>query len=80
MAWFLGLILFDIIDIYWIEKLGTKAVAGVASAGFIIWTLYAFMQITGFGCAALVSQFDGAGKRIYAWQAVTQSSWLSLIQ
>jgi putative MATE family efflux protein len=78
MAGFLGLILFDIIDIYWIEKLGTKAVAGVASAGFIVWTLYAFMQITGSGCASLVAQFDGAGKRRYAWQAVTQASWLSL--
>lgn len=79
MAGFLGLILFDIVDIYWIEKLGTNAVAGVASAGFIVWTLYAFMQITGSGCASMVAQFDGAGKRKYAWEAVTQASWLSLI-
>ncbi|MEW6710836.1 MAG: MATE family efflux transporter [Candidatus Riflebacteria bacterium] len=79
MAGFLGLILFDIIDIYWIEKIGTKAVAGVASAGFIVWSLYALMQITGAGCASLVAQFEGAGKRRYAWQAVVQSSWLSVI-
>lgn len=79
MAGFLGLILFDIIDIYWIEKLGTKAVAGVASAGFIVWTLYAFMQITGSGCASLVAQFEGAGKRRYSWQVINQSAWLSLI-
>lgn len=79
MGGFLGLILFDIVDIYWIEKLGTNAVAGVASAGFIVWALYSLMQITGSGCAALVAQFDGAGKRRYAWQAVTQASWLSLI-
>jgi Na+-driven multidrug efflux pump len=49
MAGFVGLILFDIVDIYWIEKLGTKAVAGVASAGFIVWALYSFMQVTGSG-------------------------------
>lgn len=79
MAGFLGLILFDIVDIYWIEKLGTNAVAGVASAGFIVWALYSLMQITGSGCASMVAQFDGAGKRRYAWQAVTQATWLSLI-
>ncbi len=79
MAGFLGLILFDIVDIYWIEKLGTNAVAGVASAGFIVWALYSLMQITGSGCASMVAQFDGAGKRRYAWQAVTQASWLSLL-
>ena len=79
MAGFLGLILFDIVDIYWIEKLGTGAVAGVASAGFIVWALYSLMQVTGAGCASLVAQFDGAGKKRYAWEAVTQASWLSLI-
>ena len=78
MAGFVGLILFDIVDIYWIEKLGTKAVAGVASAGFIVWALYSFMQVTGSGCASLVAQFNGAGKRRYAWQAITQSTWLSI--
>jgi putative MATE family efflux protein len=78
MTGFIGLILFDLIDIYWIEKLGTRAVAGVASAGFIVWTLYSFMQITGSGCASLVARFDGAGKRRYAWQAIIQSSWLSI--
>ncbi len=76
---FLGLILFDIIDIYWIEKLGTRAVAGVASAGFIVWSLYSIMQVTGAGCSSLVAQFHGAGRRRRAWEAVVQSSWLSML-
>lgn len=76
---FLGLIAFDIIDIYWIEKLGTRAVAGVASAGFIVWSLYSIMQITGAGCSSLVAQFHGAGRRRRAWEAIVQSSWLSLL-
>lgn len=74
---FLGLVLFDIADIYWIEKLGTRAVAGVASAGFIVWTLYSLITVTGAGCAALVSQFHGAGKRNRAWEVIIQSTWLS---
>ena len=76
---FLGLIAFDLIDIYWIEKLGTRAVAGVASAGFIVWSLYSIMQITGAGCSSLVAQFHGAGRRRRAWEAIVQSSWLSLL-
>lgn len=76
---FLGLILFDIIDIYWIEKLGTRAVAGVASAGFIVWSLYSIMQVTGTGCSSMVAQFHGAGHRRRAWEAIVQSSWLSLL-
>ncbi len=79
VAGFLGLIVFDIADIYWIEKLGTDAVAGVASAGFIVWALYSFMSITGAGCSSLVSQFHAAGKMRRSWEAIVQSSWLSLI-
>lgn len=79
IAGFLGLILFDIIDIYWIEKLGTNAVAGVASAGFIVWALYSFISITGAGCSSLVAQFNGAGKRRRAWEAIVQSTWLSIM-
>ena len=36
LSGFMGLILYDIIDIYWIGKLGSDAVAGVAAAGFIV--------------------------------------------
>lgn len=78
VAGFLGLMLFDIVDIWWIEKLGTRAVAGVASAGFIVWALYSVMAITGSGCASLVSQFHGANRRRRAWEAIVQSTWLSL--
>lgn len=78
VAGFLGLIAFDITDIYWIEKLASDAVAGVASASFIVWMLYSVITITGAGCASLVSQFHGGGKRRRCWEAIVQSSWLSL--
>ena len=47
---FLGLILFDFIDIYWIEKLGSIAVAAVASAGFILGAVYSLIMIPTSGC------------------------------
>lgn len=73
---FIGLILFDFIDIYWIEKLGATAVASVASAGFIIGAIYSFIMIPSSGCSALVAQFYGAGMRKCCWEVIIQSSWL----
>ncbi len=75
---FLGMILFDVANIFWIGRLGSKAVAGLASSGFVIWTLYAVMQITVSGAASLISQFKGAGKQESAREVVTQATWLSL--
>lgn len=76
---FLGLILFDFIDIFWIEKLGSQAVASVASAGFIIGSVYSLMMIPSSGCSALVSQFYGAGMRSRCWEVIIQSSWLGFL-
>ena len=76
---FLGLILFDFIDIFWIEKLGTKAVAAVASAGFILGAIYSVIMIPCSGCSSLVAQFYGAGMRSRCWQVIIQSSWLGFL-
>lgn len=75
---FLGLIAFDFIDIVWIEKLGNTAVAAVASAGFIIASIYSLMQITSAGCSSLVAQFYGANSKSRCWHTVIQSTWCSL--
>ncbi len=76
---FLGLILFDFIDIFWIEKLGAVAVASVASASFIIGSIYSLMLIPSTGCSSLVAQFYGAGMRKRCWEVIIQSSWLGFV-
>lgn len=76
---FLGLILFDFIDIYWIEKLGSIAVAAVASAGFILAAVYSLIMIPTSGCSSLVAQFYGAGMRSRCWEVIIQSSWLGFV-
>lgn len=73
---FLGLVLYDFIDIFWLGKLGTTAVASVASAGFLIGSIYSVMHIPNVGCTALVAQFYGAGMRKNAWEVAIQSTWL----
>ena len=60
---FLGIILFEAIDIFWIGKLGPNAVAAVGGASFLLWTLYALMNLTNTGTATLIAQFWGAGDR-----------------
>lgn len=76
---FLGLILFDFIDIFWIEKIGSEAVAAVASAGFIIASIYSIIQIPATGCTSLVAQFYGAGMRKRCWDVAVESTWLGFL-
>jgi putative MATE family efflux protein len=78
MGGFLGVILFDIVDIFWIARLGPDAMAGVASASFIVWTIYAVMQTTCSGCNSLVAQAFGAKDEATAHRVTVEASWLSL--
>ncbi len=43
---FLGLILFESADVYWIGKLGSKHVAAMGAAFFLEWLLYALMNLS----------------------------------
>ncbi|MDD3001751.1 MAG: MATE family efflux transporter [Candidatus Riflebacteria bacterium] len=79
LSGFLGLILFDVVDIYWIEKLGGDALSGVAAAGFIVWSLYSVMNITSGGAASLIAQYHGAQDREKAWDTVIQAVSFSLL-
>jgi putative MATE family efflux protein len=79
LSGFLGLILFDVVDIFWIEKLGNAAVAGVAAAGFIVWSLYSVMHITNGGAASLVAQYHGANDQEKAWDAIVQAFSFSMV-
>ena len=78
LSGFLGLILFDVVDIYWIEKLGGDALSGVAAAGFIVWSLYSVMNVTGGGAASLIAQYNGAKDKEKAWDTAVQAVSLSI--
>jgi len=74
----LGFILFDAINIFWVGKLGTPALAGVASAAFLTWAVYAAMQATTAGANSLIAQFFGAGRAGDARRVAVEAAWLSL--
>lgn len=75
---FLGFILFDAVNIFWVGRLGTPVVAGVASAAFLTWAVYAAMNATTVGTNTLVAQFFGAGRREEALRVAAEAAWLSV--
>jgi putative MATE family efflux protein len=75
---FLGLILFETADIFWIGRLSSQAVAAVGAAAFLEWLIYDLMTATSTGCGTLVSQFFGAQSE-ERFNVVRESFWLSLI-
>lgn len=76
---FLGQILFEIVDIYWIGKLGGEVIAAVAAAAFWHWTTFAIMNVTTTGAASLVAQYYGSNDIRSRFQVIKESFWLSLI-
>ncbi len=76
---FLGLILFESADIYWIGKIGTKAQAAVAASSFVHWGVFTLMNFTTIGCMALVGRFFGAKNHQDQFQVIKESFWLSLL-
>ncbi|KAF0125278.1 MAG: putative multidrug resistance protein [Elusimicrobia bacterium] len=75
---FLAFILFDAVNIFWIGRLGTSAMAGVASAAFLTWAVYAAMTATTAGANSLIAQAFGAGKRDEARAVAAEAAWLSM--
>ena len=75
---FLGIILFEAIDIFWIGKLGPNAVAAVGGASFLLWTLFALMNLTNTGTATMIAQFWGSGNRQARHEVAREAFWYVL--
>src|SRR3989338_8372285 len=75
----LGMLAFDLVDVFWMAKLGTETVAGVAAAAFLDWAVYSFMGITTIGCATLVSHAIGAQNQKEAYDVSRESFHLGLL-
>lgn len=76
---FLGMMLYQLVDIYWIARLGTVTVAGVAAATYWTWAIEAIMEMTTIGCATLIAQSIGAGRPDGARDVAREAAHLSLL-
>lgn len=79
VAGFISLILYQFIDIFWIAKLGTEAVAGASSSDYWMWALEALMETTTIGCATLIAQSIGAGDPQGARDTAREAVHLSIL-
>ena len=68
-----------VVDIFFVGRLGTKAIAGVGITNLTMNVYIGFFMALGIGTTALVSRFIGAGDEEQANNTVRQSLLLSLI-
>jgi putative MATE family efflux protein len=71
--------LYFLIDLYWVGRLGTSAVAGVGIAGNLSWIVLSMSQMLGVGTTAVVSHAAGRKDREEAQRLFNQSQVLSVV-
>jgi putative MATE family efflux protein len=71
--------LYVLIDLYWVGRLGTDAVAAVGLSGNLMFVVLAATQMLGVGTTTLVSHSTGARNRERANLVFNQSQALSLV-
>jgi len=66
--------LYSIVDIFWISRLGTNAIAAVSLASILSFMVFTLSQTIAVGTTAYVSQFKGKGN----WKSIRDFSSQSL--
>ncbi len=70
--------LYFLIDLYWVGRLGTAAVAGVSIAGQLSFIVLALSQMLGVGATALISHAAGRRDQAEAGHVFNQALGISL--
>jgi putative MATE family efflux protein len=71
--------LYFLIDLYWVGRLGTAAVAGVAIAGNLTFIVLALSQMLGVGTTSVISHATGRKDRPAAKHLFNQSQVLAIV-
>lgn len=71
--------LYYLIDLYWVGRLGTEAVAAVGIAGNLAWIVLALSQMLGVGTTTVVAHAAGRKDQRHAIEAFNQSQLLGVI-
>ena len=71
--------MYVLVDLYWVGRLGTRAVAAVAISGNLMFVVLAATQMLGVGTTALVAHATGRRDRDRALLVFNQSQSLSLV-
>jgi putative MATE family efflux protein len=71
--------LYFLIDLYWVGRLGTEAVAAVGIAGNLTFVVLALTQVLGVGTTTVVSHAVGRADRVQAQLLFNQSQVLAMV-
>src|SRR5688500_5537722 len=71
--------LYFLVDLYWVGRLGTEAVAGVGIAGNLTFIVLALTQMLGVGTTAVVSHAVGRKDHEEALLLFNQSQVLAIV-
>jgi putative MATE family efflux protein len=71
-------VLYNLIDTYWVSRLGKQAIAAVGMSGNLMFVVIAISQAIGVGVVALVSQAAGRKSRDEVQRLFNQSQSLSI--
>lgn len=71
------IMIFGLVDAWWVGKLGAEELAGVSAAAFIMWALQSIAVLVETGVNAMVSRFYGANEKRRAGLVVGQSVFLA---
>ncbi len=71
--------LFNIVDTFWVGRgLGPTALAGVSTAGFMVWLILSMAELPAVGLTAVASRRHGERRPERAAAAVYRAFWLGL--
>ncbi|MBN2656550.1 MAG: MATE family efflux transporter [Spirochaetales bacterium] len=73
MAGFMAQTLYDLVDLAWIGRISSEAVAGVTIFTTVFWIVEVLNEIIGNSSVSLISQSHGAGNRERTEQAIEQT-------
>lgn len=68
---------FNVVNAFWVGRLGAAALAAVTTSLFATWTLWAIAEMVGVGLVAVVSRHVGAGDSAAADHAAAQGILLA---
>src|SRR6187431_3304680 len=71
--------LYVLVDLYWVGRLGTEAVAAVAISGNLLFVVLAVTQMLGVGTTTLISHAAGSKNRDRALLIFNQSQVLAMV-
>ncbi len=69
---------FNLVDTFWVSRLGAVLVAIPSLAGSLLWVFMSLTEAISIGTVAMIARFEGAGRRDVMSHVIAHSFWLAL--